>query len=88
MKQTLNKKTTKIFVVGYTLGCILLGYAFIDNLIFKNPVQLGLIGMAVTVVLGTSILVLASVIERAEQVFKEHGLDWEKEVLEREIVKK
>lgn len=85
MKQTLNKKTTKTFIIGYTIGCILLAYAIIDNIIFKNPVNLGLIGMSVTVILGTSLLILALIIERAEQVFKEHNIDWEKEVLEKKL---
>lgn len=87
-EKTVGRKYFEIFAVCFAIGTGIVGYVFIDTIIFKNEIKGIWLGLGVTIVLSGVIFSTTMLLEKAKEVIKEHNIDWKKEVVEAKIVKK
>ena len=73
------------FLLGFSVGTSIIGYTMAVDLFTENKINVGFIGIGVAIILSSVILTFALLIGTAEKVFKEHGLDWKKEILEAKL---
>ena len=73
------------FFLGFAVGTSIIGYTMAVDLFTENKINVGFIGVGVAIILSSVIFTFALLIGTAEKVFKEHGLDWKKEILEAKL---